>query len=364
MKIAVIGKGIGGLSCAYRLLGVADSITIFGSSASGERASNAAQGVICNKGLFESRSPLFEVKIKSTPWIKNWLQDFEKDSGRTVPKMFSGIFEVFNNHEDYQQHMKRIYRNQFRACFATQSYSGTPARFLSSKHYLYYPGDGWFDGPMLLEQMEAFLLEQRVNLRNDYVEKICHDQGRILLIGKSFVDSFDRVIVASGKNLGKILQDSGLQSPVILSVAGQILRMKQVTPQSNLVVVKGGHSLISHGGNYFLGSTSIKKSHLDDTDINKGAENLLFVAEDKFGLDLQTITGVTSCWGVRIRSRDRLPFWGNHPASGFRKKLWLVGGFYKNGLQFADFIARAVAKDFQGRIVSPLEEAFHINRLF
>lgn len=363
MKIAIIGKGIAGLSCAYRLRHIADHITVFGSSQPEDRASSSAQGVICNKGLFESYSPLFEVKIKSTPWIKSWLKDFEVHSKQKVNQLFSGIYEPFAKHEDYQKHLKRIYKQRFRACFASQDLVGSPAEFLSTCHYLYYPFDGWFDAPQALDLMEAYLKSLGIDFLDERIEGFSPKNEGIELRNERFSKSFDRVIIAAGKNTSSLLWNSNFLAPKLYSVSGQILKIKQASNEDHFVFVRGGHSLISFGGYYHLGATSIKKSALTAVDLNEGQENLMNIARSTFGLNLNTAASISTSWGVRVRVKDRMPFWGSPSDPAICGRVWLVGGFFKNGLQFADFLARAIAKDFQGKEISSLEKKFHVQRL-
>ena len=107
----------------------------------------------------------------------------------------------------------------------------------------------------------------------------------------------------------------------MIPVSGQILRFSY-SQEATQVFVKGTNSLFFIKDLRFLGSTSIKSQELSSDQLSEGRLILGQALKDSFGLDVSKDT--EDVWGTRVRAKDRMPFWGQHPDEKWKRKLYLL----------------------------------------
>ena len=193
LQIAIIGRGIAGLTLAARLVDRGVKPIIFGSSRGPANASRCAQGVLANKGLIFAESPLFRAKLRSLRHTQSWLEELERSTGRTIPRAFSGVIEPYWSPEDFQEIATRVYRRTFTGCYLTHHLAAldrSSPLFQEKKPLgvLRYPLNGWFDVPATLDALEdkcrrsgATIRETRVSAleaKGVSLRVICSNEGR------------------------------------------------------------------------------------------------------------------------------------------------------------------------------------------
>lgn len=344
-KIAIIGRGIAGLSAAYRLSELGYKPTIFGQREGFAVASRCAQGVLCNKGLIFANSPLFTAKVESLRHIQTLLPKLESESGRKIPQNFQGVEEPYWSAEDFQSTVTRVYRHRFWGCHGTVNRWGpltNPNAERPSLGRLFYPQDGWFDVPALLNALETIVLARGARFRPLDIQKISPANEGLELIIEGQRETFDRVIMAAGAGLRGLYDQLALPPLKTFAIAGQTLRFSLPEASRDQTLVKGALSLALQGNEALLGSSSF----LEGMSVDEDREELTKKGREAFGLPF-IADKAQALSAVRLRFSDRMPIVGFAPPP-FGQKLYFLAGFYKNGVHLADLCAQEMIRDWLG----------------
>jgi glycine/D-amino acid oxidase-like deaminating enzyme len=350
-SIAVLGSGIAGLTAAYHLVKAGFTPTIIGLKGGAEQASRAAQGVLCNKGLFFYESPLFQAKIESLPLMKQFLDDLERVSGRSIPRFFNGVNEPYWTAEDFQATVTRVYRHKFWGAHGTEDRAGWPAFSESSKlplGYLHYPIDGWFDPSAVLDALEAYLRDRGISFVEEKVlgfELTGDDKVFLRTKERQLSNSFDQIILATGAGTQALWEELDVKSEKMFLIGGQTLRFKRDKADEPRIFVKGNQSLALLPKEIIVGSTSWKG--FESESLDRDAAELLQKTEESFGFKLMGER--ESRQGVRMRFKDRMPLVGWLSSGKYARKVYILSGFYKNGMHLAELCAQEMLLDIVGK---------------
>ncbi|MFW7378317.1 MAG: NAD(P)/FAD-dependent oxidoreductase [Oligoflexus sp.] len=372
-KIAIIGRGISGLSLAYRLIKRGCEPYIFGHVGSSLRASEAAQGVICNKGLLWPRQALFQAKIRSLAWVKSWLSDIEAKTDCQVNKSFTGVFEPYRDPQDFHRIVQRVYKNQFTGCFRSENLArdALPEDMFAAASFagtLFYPGDGWFDPQQLMRILEEYCLHNGAKIVVDDVLTIqpAKPQSELVLTsGKTM--QFDKIVIAAGQGSEKLLQSMQLGEISFFYHPGQVLKIKNSGFKRQWAMVRKTHSLVSRDALY-LGSTTDKLKTADQSWQPRERMHLWQILQEEFAWPGNQIEDydLEDLWGVRVRISDRQPVIGSlaalRPGQAEWQQIYLMTGFYKNGLQLADMASSWIEQEMFSESIDPQAQAFHVKR--
>jgi len=370
-KIAIVGRGIAGLTLAYRLVKRGYQPIIYGRKDFSQRASSAAQGVVCNKGLVWPRQPMFQAKIRSLLWVKNWLEDIARTTGCLINHSFSGVFEPYLDRHDFHRIFKRVYKGQFTGCFGSKNLvaNSLPWEESASPAFagtLFYPGDGWFDPQQLMVILEEYCLSNGASICEDQVVALESANCRPALVTTTGEQNvFDKLVIAGGQGSERLLHSLGCNDIDFFYHPGQVLLIKNAGWQKQWAMVRKTYSLVSRSGFGYLGATTDKLSSSDEAWQPEERHHLWEILQDEFGLADWQLKNfeVEDLWGVRVRVGDRLPIVGCLSKLRRNEQEWsqfyLMTGFYKNGLQLADMAASWLEREmFTGEIDS-LARAFH-----
>lgn len=354
-SFAIIGRGLAGLTLAFRMVEAGYRPTIWGAARGPANASRCAQGIVCNKGLIFAESPLFRAKLQALKKLETWLAQVETASGQTIPRSWIGVDEPYWTEADFQKTVQRVFRGNFWGCYRSQNRAARAgiADFKTPEGYLHYPGDAWFD----------------VDATMNALEKACETSGASFIDEtvsdlKPLLDRFDHIVVAAGADSIKLLKTLGLAVPKAFHVAGQSLVWKHAPQQEPRIFVKGTLSLAVLADRKILGSSSWKPEDFIEFDISADRDRLLQQGAQAFGFTLPPSDQIQSNWGTRLRFADRMPALGRWPEPSTADRLSLLTGFYKNGLQLADLCAEQLLRELQGQALNEFGEAFHVSRFF
>ncbi len=373
-KIIVIGRGIAGLSLAYRLVKAGYRPILIGSTSVPKNASRCAQGVLANKGLLFFDSPLFAAKLKSLNHVQSWLVQLEVDSGLEIERNFSGIYEPYWGSQDFQDLVGRIYRRQFWGCFQTQNLSSEQwptSPFLSRlpQGCLYYPNDGWFDVRATLDALELILARENLEIFDDNIVAISQlAEGSFELQTESGnALKADRIVLASGSGSNDLLLKLSLTVPKSFVIGGLSLKLsvpyESPIPQT---FVRGTFSATWRGYELIIGSSSWKGADIEEKALLEDSQGLMRDAEERFGWTFAQFRDfpLELRRGARYRFADRMPAVGPYPIGKLGQRLFLLNGFYKNGLHLADLCSQDLIAYLEGRFSDVQYPDFHPQRLF
>jgi len=353
--IAIIGRGLAGLTLGFRMVEAGYRPTIWGAARGPGNASRCAQGIVCNKGLIFAESPLFRAKLQTLKKLESWLSHLETTSGQPIPRCWIGVDEPYWTEEDFQKMVLRVYRGNFWGCYRPQNRTARDwlSGFKTPEGYLHYPDDAWFDVDATMNALEKSCEKSGASFIDETVSDL-----------KPLLERFDHIVIAAGADSITLLQTLGLAVPKSFHVAGQSLVWKHASLHESRILVKGTLSLAVLADRKILGSSSWKPEAGAEFDISADRDQLLQQGATSLGFAVPPVDQVQSNWGTRLRFADRMPALGRWPEESAQNKLSVLTGFYKNGLQLADLCAEQLLRELQGEALSEFGEAFHVSRFF
>jgi glycine/D-amino acid oxidase-like deaminating enzyme len=354
-NIAIIGRGLAGLTLAFRMVQAGLRPTIFGKSHGPDNASRCAQGIVCNKGLIFAESPLFRAKLQTLRNLEEWLGTVEKASGLMIPRSWNGVDEPYWTAEDFHKTVSRVYRGNFWGCYRPQNRPADSwlSGFRKPEGYLHYPDDAWFDVDATMNALEKACSLQGAQFAEETITDL-----------KPLLACFDHTVVAAGAMSMDLLKSLQLEVPRSFQIAGQSLVWKDSGASDPRILVKGTLSLAALPDRRILGSSSWKPEPGMEPDPEADRTQLLTQGAASFGFTPPDPKDVEAKQGTRLRFTDRMPALGLWPEASLHKKLSILTGFYKNGLQLADLCAVQLLREIQGEPLNEFGEAFHVSRFF
>lgn len=375
MNIAILGRGIAGLNLAFRLVEKGFNITIFGQKDQGIRASSAAQGLICNKGLLKGFHPLFKAKLNSLEFIKRRLDYIEKKTQSRIRRNFSGVYEVYDSPAHYQRIVKRVYKGQFTGPFNVKNLpidNELLRYFPGAIGTLFYAKDGWYSAIDLMNALESYLrLECGVKFFNEEVTAINPDSsGRPRLYSEHHGRqiSFDRLVLAAGAGTPALLNKLDVALTDFFYHPGQCLRIP-LPIISGFSFVNQTLSLIGDSS-LTVGSTTDKvEKPFQGYNLEAGRVKLFEALRADFRLSKDILSSCRAVkyedlWGTRLRLKNRQPVFGSLRTIEARLgNVFILTGFYKNGLHLADMFSEWLVDEIVSGHVQELAAPFHVTRL-
>jgi|GEM_PF-1867114 len=360
--VAVVGRGIAGLSAAREILRetrlriavIGPDIPVHGS------ATIAAQGVSAIKGLVVAREPLFAAKLAGHRMLGDWIDSISRESESPVNIDRQGVAEIARDLPDYQKRIGRAYQGRFQGVFGPVEGSFR-TRFLAEPAFgILYPEDLWFDPAGAINSLEALL--RKASSRVEFLPKavVSIEAGtpgdgmvaNIRLEGDGRVKA-GRVILAAGFATPGLLP-SGTTHVGWRLVGGETFESPVLPSKKVHFAASGGIEPEREVSSFVCGTFSVTR--LADGRIVAGSTTGESPGEykvspvDSMRYEIAMMAGspgvesaaFRSRWGLRLRSKDRSPVCGMVP--GFGGRLWVFSAFYKNGLQLAPFLAKALVQ--------------------
>lgn len=388
--MAVVGRGIAGLSLARELLfKTKKSIVLIGpETALPGSATVVAQGVSAVKGLVLGKEPLFAAKLAGHRFLKKWLAEVSRESGLGVSFDGAGVGEISTTMEDLQWNMTRAYHRRFQGIFGavsgtfsgSESWPGTASseRPLGANPYrghhqgVLHPEDFWFDPEEALCALENLLSKahhQVTSVFRTAAALSLEDSGlvQIRFDGQEAVTA-RQVVLAAGHQTPSLLAgilgssqgfDFGpLKTAGWSEVGGETLTFQ--APRSGPLAfsaasfhgpglgvssfVRRTHSLTRKKNGCLIAGSTAQKT------LEKPVEKKLLSPVYSMAYEIEMMAGHQatdpaawqSRFGLRLRTKDRAPVCGR--LLGFADRIWVFSGFYKNGLQLAPLMAADLAQ--------------------
>ncbi|MEZ4742859.1 MAG: FAD-dependent oxidoreductase [Bdellovibrionota bacterium] len=366
VKWAVVGRGIVGLTCAYRLLQSGVKVVVFGPQFDIKKASSAAVGVSSVKGLIYPRKDLFAARLAGHYFLWELLLELEALDVGSVGRI-QGVFELITDEVEKFRVQKRVFGNNLsqlfdknyleHRCFVDSEFLSEIYKDCPYNGAFSYPSDYWFDPEGLLITLEKAILKLGGQLVDTKVDRIlpadhspiskqyiveleCHEAQE-----KYRKDLFHSVLLAVGVSTNEILNRSNLTSFPLKEAKGFSLKA-DILGFPNGALKQGKRSLAVYDQTIRFGSIesyelaeSSKENIFDEEQIHLKFKNLL---ETEFKISSVRLNNSKLLSGIRVVCEDRLPIFGSYnpfvDKSGY--KLWVASGFYKNGFFLSDYCAR------------------------
>lgn len=425
MKILILGRGFAGLSFAREIQQLGHDAIVIGNPLGIHRstshpekrtfeghaaASRAAVGISSLKGHFLPQTRMFEEKIRGHEGLGKWLAQISADSGIPIPFFRGPIFEAYFSSKEFEHLHERIFHSNFHGFYKNhlleaseflQLFAGRKSLMASPLGAFQFYDDLWFDPSQCLNSLESAIIKNGgIIITGSFQHLIFKDKNPLDTISPgrltSFVDTsdypgsqplslnHDHLVIACGSSTNDIL--NLLECPTInLSLCTGVTTVSSShqtssTPpwflrykKTNIVGLK--EALI-------YGSTSLNKNLPGLKSLPPSSINDDIICSDlKNDLEISNLIGrprVTEhLWGARVRTKDRSPVLGNlamlynsKTGSQFRSyphfvlnNIWIMTGFYKNGLQLSWIFAQKLAQALLKNAPEVIEKDFSLSRL-
>lgn len=333
-RVNIVGKGIVGLSCAYRFAQAGFKVTVI-SHNDAPTASTVATGISTIKGHRVARDLLFKLKVKGHACFREQLKELASDG----VIYGEGVLEPFLNAADYHTIVSRVYSGLAQEPFGNSChYTGEetqPFFSASVSGYLKYPADLWCDAQSLLGA-----LEKRCRLLGvDFIDALV---GRLERTNDTNFSSYQIIADKQLPRADETILCTGSETPRILAASGIPLQDFSLHPGATLLFPSRADERFAfvHGKDVFLhanGGLRVGSFERKGETEDFALQALLERASAFTNPDFFSPAGARLQEGLRLRCRKMLPLVAQ---LGQKNPFWVISGLYKNGFQLADFIAR------------------------
>ncbi len=415
MQFVVLGRGFAGLSVAWELQQKGHQVTVVGISPESEddpgsgdlpslargSASRAAIGVSSLKGHFLPQTKMFREKILGHQGLSHWIDQIIRVSGIQIPFFRGALFEPFFNKMEFTHLHERIFHGNFHGLYKNKIL--TPQEFERS-----YPGwrdlkkpplgafqffdDLWFDPGRCLDALEVAISKIGGQIipgsfrdLSSYQKEGSPSFSVKIQSGSREINlNCDQMVIACGSSTNDIL--TTLDAPTLpLSLCTGVTTIsanedgRRLNPwclrvrKTNIV---GLETSLRYGSS----SLNKKASSLSQLTSQNRTDDIYETDKaDRTGIFnlISRPKNATYLWGARVRTKDRAPVMGNlkmlydrplferfksYPPS-ILESVWIMTGFYKNGLQLSWSFAQKLSAAMLAKNPDFIEDEFSLIRI-
>lgn len=415
MQFVILGRGFGGLSIGWELQQQGHQVTVVGmpyqgglgdlgkaafQSFIGIPASRAAIGVSSLKGHFLPQTKMFREKILGHQGLFPWVDQISRVSGIQVPFFRGSLFEPFFTKTEFAHLHERIFHGNFHGFYKNQiltpqefqeSYLGWSELKKTALGAFQFFDDLWFDPGRCLDALEAAIAKKGGQIIPGSFKALNSPKkdGRasikvtIQSESQEIVLSCDQMVIACGSSTNDILTTlkvPNLPLSLCTGVTSITLDLSQRC-QSPWSLRIRKTNIVGYETTLRYGSSSFNKkaSSLNQLASNDQAQDIDDTekahSSEIFNL-INRPQNVSYLWGARVRTKDRAPMLGNlkmlcdhqmftssndYPTS-LLENVWIITGFYKNGLQLSWSFAQKLAAAMIAKKADLIEDEFSLIR--
>ena len=323
----IVGAGVIGLSCAWRLSQRGVRVRVFDRREAGREASWAAAGMLAPSGEYEQETEAARLAVRSLAAFPSFVAEVAGESGRRIDLRFCGAVEVAFDDAEASALQRRA---GARALWGIES---EEARWEAMAAARFYPGDGMVDPRELTAALRrACVLAGVVFHECEKVVRVSKE-GEVVTERETYRD--DAVLMAAGAWTFALLPD-GVAAPRVYPVRGHMLAFN-MAPGTLGPILRNAHTYLLQraNGTLVVGATSECAGF--HAGLNEAALEELRGRAERL---LPALTGLnpTARWnGFRPGIDADAPLIGH-----LGGKLWGAFGHYRNGILMAPETARMV----------------------
>jgi glycine oxidase len=348
-RVAVVGGGVIGLSCAWRLAAAGHTVTVIAPNPGREGASWVAAGMLAPVTEVQfGESQLTNLLIEGADQWTTFAQELEQASGDVIGYDQSGTLTVAANPSDaaalqdllaYQQALGLTIHPRT----ASQCRRLVPALSPMIGAGVEVPSDHQVDNRALLTALVTACQRHRVTFRQTSVTELI--DGPAVHLAEGGRHEADFILLAAGTGTPGIkgLDAAGL--PEIRSVKGHILRLAQgshiVRLDRTVRALVNGRSVYlvpRADGSVVVGATVEERG--DDLGVQAGAVHQLLSDARSVVPGIDEMHLLESSAGLRPATPDNIPYIGWTELPGVAAAC----GHYRNGMLLAPYTSGAIVR--------------------
>jgi glycine oxidase len=348
-RVTVVGGGVIGLSCAWRLAEAGHTVTLIAPNPGQEGASWVAAGMLAPVTEVQfGESQLTRLLIEGATHWPAFAQALEQASGEVIGYDQSGTLTVAANPSDaaalkdllaYQQSFGLTVHPRS----ASQCRTLVPALSPMIGAGVEVPGDHQVDNRALLAALVTACQRHGVTFRRTSVTEVI-DGPAVHLAEGGRLDA-DRILLAAGAGTPGIKGLDAAALPEIRPVKGHILRLAQgpntVRLDRTVRALVNGRSVYlvpRADGSVVVGATVEERG--DDLGVQAGAVHQLLSDARSVVPGVDEMRLLESSAGLRPATPDNIPSIGWTELPGVAAAC----GHYRNGILLAPYTASTIAQ--------------------
>ena len=346
-KVAVIGAGVIGLSCAFRLAKEGISVVLFDKGKYGSGASGASLGAMWPPTPLR-KTPFHDMHRQSLEMFEQFLRDIEQITEKPISYSRCGALEIIPSQSQFEMARKEVEEAEncslsgLRLLSTEECNKLEPAVEHSEFGALHCSDTAWVEVSNLLSSLYASCRKLGIEIREgEEVASIQVEDDRVT--GVATLDGsqiFDTVLVTAGAWTSALSSSLQKYSP-IRPVRGQALSVElPKLPIHRIVKKKPIYIIPQSEHSVLIGSTTEPNVGFNDYVTEEAIEKLWQSACE---LVPEISNGeIGKCWaGLRPMGYDRKPFLGKVPdVIG----LYVASGHNKTGFAMAPVTASALTE--------------------
>ena len=341
--VAVVGGGVVGLACAWRLARSGAEVAVVDAGAGRPAASRVAAGMIAPSGEASwGEEDLLRAALESARGWPEWAAELSAEAGVEVPYRRCGSLHVALDRDEAAE-LRRRAELHVRLGLPTRALMPSAARALEPglattvAAAIEAPEEAEVDPRRLLDALAAAADAAGVRRLAGVAERIETGAGRVELEGGAAIEA-PAVLVATGAWGGQGLLADRLRPPV-RPVKGEILRLRAgagAMPCERIVVGERFYVVPREDGEVVVGATVSELGF--DLRVTAGGVHELLREAYRALPELAELELVESAAGLRPGTPDNAPIVGE-----LAPGLLFAGGLYRNGILLAPLVAATVA---------------------
>lgn len=324
----VVGAGIIGLACAWRLSQRGHRVTVFDAGGVGCEASWAGAGMLAPGGEVEEESPLARMALASLEQYPAFVAELCETSGIAIDHQHCGAMEVaFTTAEADALEYKA----------ALQSVMGIrsePATYKGSVSARFFPDEQLVDPRQLIAALQLTCLRMGVQIHtNEPVSRILPDGSGVITSAGEYRD--EGVLVAAGAWSSALCPDL----PVTMPVRGHLVSYDMRQKLIGSILRHNGTYLLQRSNGLLIAGSSTEHVGFDRS-IDEKVVNDIHTRASRLLPVLQALAPDARWNGFRPGVAGGRPVIGKIE----RASIWTAFGHYRNGILLAPQTARMIVE--------------------
>lgn len=322
----VVGGGIIGLSCAWRLARCKIPVTVFDAREVGGEASWAGAGMLAPGGEMEEASPLAEMALSGLKMYPEFVESLREASGVPIDYQRCGALEVAMDERETIELERRAARQSAigirsePACYA----GGVAARF--------YPEDALVNPRDVVAALRKACLRSGVSIHeHEPIVEVSSDGSGVRTLRDSYRD--DGVLIAAGAWSGQF----GIPLPVTVPVRGHLIAYHAEPGMLGTILRHENTYLLQRDSGCLIAGSSTERVGFDRT-IDESVVQAIHTRASRLLPRLAAMEAVERWNGFRPGIEGGVPAIGRIDGAA----IWMAFGHYRNGILLAPDTARRI----------------------
>jgi glycine oxidase len=334
----IVGAGIIGLSCAWRLARCKIPVTVFDTREAGGEASWAGAGMLAPGGEMEHASPLAEMSVRSLAMYSDFVQALREDSGLTIDYQQCGALELaLNDREAVELELRAARQSTIGIRSESTRYKGTSDGSVAAR---FYPDDALVNPRDIIAALRVACLRRRVSIHeHEPVLGVCPDGSGVHTQRARYRD--DGVLIAAGAWSSQLACGLAANSsvPKTMPVRGHLIAWRPETDMLRTILRHGNTYLLQRDSGFLIAGASTEHVGFD----RSIDENIVRAIHDRASRLMPVLAGMDP---VERWNGFRPGIEGGMPAIGRMEDtaIWTAFGHYRNGILLAPDTAYRIEK--------------------